>query len=28
VAQVQFNIVEDFPISHRGANGFGSTGKH
>ncbi|MDD5472466.1 MAG: dUTP diphosphatase, partial [Sideroxydans sp.] len=28
VAQVQFNIVEEFPISHRGAGGFGSTGKH
>ncbi len=28
VAQVQFNIVEEFPMSQRGANGFGSTGKH
>ena len=24
----QFNIVEEFPVSQRGANGFGSTGKH
>ena len=28
VAQVEFNIVEEFPMSQRGANGFGSTGKH
>jgi len=28
VAQVQFNIVEEFPMSQRGAGGFGSTGKH
>ena len=24
VMQMQFNIVEDFPMSHRGAGGFGS----
>ncbi len=28
VAQVKFNIVEEFEASHRGENGFGSTGKH
>jgi dUTP pyrophosphatase len=28
VQQVQFNIVEDFAESARGAGGFGSTGKH
>ena len=28
VAQVQFNVVDEFPISQRGAGGFGSTGKH
>ena len=28
VVQVDFNVVEDFEQSHRGANGFGSTGKH
>ena len=28
VAQVQFNIVEEFPLSQRGTGGFGSTGKH
>lgn len=28
VVQVAFNVVEDFEQSHRGANGFGSTGKH
>ena len=27
VAQVQFNLVEDFDASARGAGGFGSTGK-
>ena len=27
VAQVEFNIVEDFAASTRGAGGFGSTGK-
>jgi dUTP pyrophosphatase len=27
IAQVQFNIVEDFDTSSRGAGGFGSTGK-
>ena len=27
VAQVQFNLVEDFDTSARGAGGFGSTGK-
>ena len=26
VAQVEFNVVEDFATSHRGAGGFGSTG--
>ncbi len=28
VAQVKFNIVQDFESSHRGEGGFGSTGKH
>jgi dUTP pyrophosphatase len=28
VVQAQFNIVEDFDASERGAGGFGSTGKH
>ena len=28
VVQVDFNVVNDFEQSHRGANGFGSTGKH
>lgn len=28
VVQVDFNVVNDFELSHRGANGFGSTGKH
>ena len=28
VAQVTFNIVDEFEASHRGENGFGSTGKH
>lgn len=28
VVQVAFNLVEDFEESHRGAGGFGSTGKH
>lgn len=28
VVQVGFNVVQDFEQSHRGANGFGSTGKH
>jgi len=28
VMQVEFNIVEEFPLSQRGAGGFGSTGKH
>jgi dUTP pyrophosphatase len=27
VVQVNFNIVQDFTQSHRGVNGFGSTGK-
>ena len=27
VLQVGFNVVEDFAASHRGAGGFGSTGK-
>jgi dUTP pyrophosphatase len=27
VVQVRFNVVQDFTRSHRGANGFGSTGK-
>ncbi|TAK91278.1 MAG: dUTP diphosphatase [Burkholderiaceae bacterium] len=28
VMQVEFNVVEDFEESDRGAGGFGSTGKH
>ncbi|HTH59331.1 MAG TPA: dUTP diphosphatase [Paraburkholderia sp.] len=28
VVQAQFNLVEDFEASERGAGGFGSTGKH
>jgi dUTP pyrophosphatase len=28
VMQAQFNIVDAFPLSQRGAGGFGSTGKH
>jgi dUTP pyrophosphatase len=28
VVQAQFNIVDDFDASERGAGGFGSTGKH
>jgi dUTP pyrophosphatase len=28
VVQVDFNVVDDFEQSHRGENGFGSTGKH
>jgi dUTP pyrophosphatase len=28
VVQAEFNIVEDFEVSERGAGGFGSTGKH
>ncbi|HQR57431.1 MAG TPA: dUTP diphosphatase [Burkholderiaceae bacterium] len=28
VMQAQFNVVEDFSTSERGAGGFGSTGKH
>ena len=28
VAQVEFNVVDDFEASTRGAGGFGSTGKH
>jgi dUTP pyrophosphatase len=27
VAQVSFNLVDEFPVSTRGAGGFGSTGK-
>jgi dUTP pyrophosphatase len=27
VAQAQFNVVEDFPPTERGAGGYGSTGK-
>jgi dUTP pyrophosphatase len=27
IAQVQFNVVEDFDVSSRGIGGFGSTGK-
>jgi len=27
IAQIQFNVVEDFDASSRGAGGFGSTGK-
>ncbi|OGB24662.1 MAG: deoxyuridine 5'-triphosphate nucleotidohydrolase [Burkholderiales bacterium RIFCSPLOWO2_02_FULL_57_36] len=28
VLQIDFNVVEEFDISERGAGGFGSTGKH
>jgi dUTP pyrophosphatase len=28
VLQVAFNVVDEFDSSERGANGFGSTGKH
>lgn len=28
VVQAQFNIVDDFAASDRGAGGFGSTGRH
>jgi dUTP pyrophosphatase len=28
VVQVGFNVVNDFTHSHRGTDGFGSTGKH
>lgn len=28
VVQVKFNVAPEFEASHRGANGFGSTGKH
>jgi dUTP pyrophosphatase len=28
VAQVKFEVVEEFSASHRGEGGFGSTGKH
>ncbi len=28
VAQVEWNVVEEFTVSARGAGGFGSTGKH
>lgn len=28
VMQVDFNVVNDFDSSHRGEDGFGSTGKH
>jgi len=28
VMQARFNVVEEFPLSERGAGGFGSTGKH
>jgi dUTP pyrophosphatase len=28
VVQAQFNIVNDFEASERGAGGYGSTGKH
>jgi dUTP pyrophosphatase len=28
VVQVAFNVVDEFEVSHRGAGGFGSTGKH
>jgi dUTP pyrophosphatase len=28
VAQIQFNVVDDFAASERGAGGFGSTGQH
>jgi len=28
VMQMEFNIVDEFPLSQRGTGGFGSTGKH
>lgn len=28
IVQVEFNIVDNFDASHRGEDGFGSTGKH
>lgn len=28
VMQMEFNIVDEFPLSQRGEGGFGSTGKH
>ncbi|TXI20671.1 MAG: dUTP diphosphatase [Nitrosomonas sp.] len=28
IIQVEFNLVDDFVLSHRGEGGFGSTGKH
>ena len=28
VVQVEFNLVDDFTATHRGEQGFGSTGKH
>ena len=28
VVQAQFNVIDDFSMSERGAGGFGSTGKH
>jgi dUTP pyrophosphatase len=28
VVQVEFNVVDEFDVSERGAGGFGSTGKH
>ena len=28
IMQMQLNIVENLPMSHRGAAGFGTTGKH
>lgn len=28
VMQMEFNIVDEFPVSQRGTGGFGSTGKH
>lgn len=28
VVQANFNVVDEFPESHRGEGGFGSTGKH
>lgn len=28
IVQVEFNVVDNFDLSHRGEDGFGSTGKH
>jgi dUTP pyrophosphatase len=28
VVQARFNVVAEFPATERGANGYGSTGKH